>query len=797
MKLQTKILAPILLLLAALQGGTGALSYLTARERLDEAFFGYMRTEGDGIILQYGALLENALRDVQRTAIRPEIREFLAQDIQDKENQSAISGFLKLITESYPDFSRMTIYDPDGKIVAASAPSTIGSSFADRDYTRVPKESGKPFTSAPLYSRISNSAVIVVAVPLAHEGQTAAVLSGTVDLTVFADTVLKSIRIGENGHPLLLSANGDVLACPAHKDWTYNDKIPEAKSYRELVRNGRELDSFVDSHGIVMLTYMKKHAQSGTAALVQAPEAELHRGLGEIRNQTLLVLLVSMAVGSVVVLLIVRPVTRAVKQSADFAREIAGGELHSTLHIKRSDELGALADALREIPEELRQILDAYTDLEDKILHGSLNAQADESRFRGAYAELLHGTDSIIQRYNVILDSIPTPIAIMSVDRKVIFLNKPGRAYARFDDYVGKSNVFSREDAGTPGCALSRCLESGKTASAETRIRVKEKVLDVGYSNMPLLDNSGKMIAVLMLFVDMTEVKNTQRLIVDVAGHAVDISHRLAVASDELSVQVNQMSAGAERQRRQAASTSTAMEEMDGAVAEVARSAGDAGEQARLSHEKASDGEGVVRKVITSINEVNRVTQELQKNMFSLGRQAEAIGGVMNVISDIADQTNLLALNAAIEAARAGEAGRGFAVVADEVRKLAEKTMTATTEVGNSIRGIQTSTQDNARRFSDVAASVAQATELAETSGEALHQILTLADRTSEAIAGIATASGAQSATSREITRSISEIRRVADETAGGMELSAAAVLELAHLAKDLEGLLERLQNTP
>jgi methyl-accepting chemotaxis protein len=167
---------------------------------------------------------------------------------------------------------------------------------------------------------------------------------------------------------------------------------------------------------------------------------------------------------------------------------------------------------------------------------------------------------------------------------------------------------------------------------------------------------------------------------------------------------------------------------------------------------------------------------------------------VLNVISDIADQTNLLALNAAIEAARAGEAGRGFAVVADEVRKLAEKTMTATTEVGKSIGGMQLATQNNARRFVDVAASVEQATSLAGTSGNALHEILVLSNQTAELICGIATAAEEQSATSEEITRSIDEIHRVADETAAAMIQSSATVHELADMALELEKLLERLR---
>ncbi len=272
------------------------------------------------------------------------------------------------------------------------------------------------------------------------------------------------------------------------------------------------------------------------------------------------------------------------------------------------------------------------------------------------------------------------------------------------------------------------------------------------------------------------------------------VVNRLSAATEELSAQVEESSRGTDIQRDRVASSATAMEEMNSTVLEVARNAGVASEGSERARNKARSGEDIVRESIKAIGDVQADTLELKKNMEDLGRQAEAIGTIMTVISDIADQTNLLALNAAIEAARAGEAGRGFAVVADEVRKLAEKTMTATKEVGNAISGIQTGTRKSVGAVERTTGNLDAATGLVKKSGEALAEIVQESVHTADQVRNIATASEEQSAVSEEITRSLDEINRMADETASAMQQSAQAVSELASQSQELLRLVNNLR---
>ncbi len=227
---------------------------------------------------------------------------------------------------------------------------------------------------------------------------------------------------------------------------------------------------------------------------------------------------------------------------------------------------------------------------------------------------------------------------------------------------------------------------------------------------------------------------------------------------------------------------------------DVARHAGNASEQSEKTKEKALAGSQVVTSVVDSITEVNRTAITLQDNMQNLETSARDIGRIMSVITDIADQTNLLALNAAIEAARAGEAGRGFAVVADEVRKLAEKTMLATKEVGDVVGAIQRSTGENLDGVGRAGAAARQSSELAEKAGVALREIVELAESSAEGVRSIATAGEEQSAVSEQITRGTEEVNASAEETARLMTQAEKAVHTLAGQAADLNRLMEELK---
>lgn len=404
------------------------------------------------------------------------------------------------------------------------------------------------------------------------------------------------------------------------------------------------------------------------------------------------------------------------------------------------------------------------------------------------------------------LKGLPIPVCIVDPNENITFLNKECLQMIGSretpESYYGKklSQIFYKDDRKS---VIGTCMKNDERAmNLEATFKHTDGSDIYLLANLfPLYDVEGKIIGGTCLYLETTELKRREAEICSqnerisaAACGATKVSDELAANAKQLAELVTRAREGASTQNERTAETATAMEEMNATVLEVARHAQEAARDADIARSRADQGAQIVTDVVRAIDEVAIHAHELKDSMEKLDHRADGIGQVLGVIEDIADQTNLLALNAAIEAARAGEAGRGFAVVADEVRKLAEKTMDATKEVSIAILGIQDGARNNVEATSTAVQSVTKSTELASQSGEALTSIVTVAQATADQIRSIAAAAEQQSSASDEINQATMDISAVCRETELIIADSLETIGQIAKLADELSNIIRKMQ---
>ena len=269
---------------------------------------------------------------------------------------------------------------------------------------------------------------------------------------------------------------------------------------------------------------------------------------------------------------------------------------------------------------------------------------------------------------------------------------------------------------------------------------------------------------------------------------------QIASAAEELSAVTEQTSAGVNAQKVETDQVATAMNQMAATVQEVARNAEQASEAAVVADQQAREGDRVVNAAVTQIERLAQEVITSTEAMGHLKQESDKIGGVLDVIKSVAQQTNLLALNAAIEAARAGEAGRGFAVVADEVRSLALRTQQSTEEIEGLIAALQSGTQQVAQAMDSSREMTDSTVELTRKAGGSLANITRTVSTIQSMNQQIAAAAEQQSAVAEEINRSILNVRDVSEQTSAASEETAASSVELARLGTHLQGMVGRFK---
>ena len=330
-------------------------------------------------------------------------------------------------------------------------------------------------------------------------------------------------------------------------------------------------------------------------------------------------------------------------------------------------------------------------------------------------------------------------------------------------------------------------------------------------SAVMMLENDGQanQMAVLNLLDEMGDLadgdltvraevrENITGAIADSINYTIDSLRDLVTGINRASEQVNTAtgqaqatSAGllsaAEKQSEQIAETTEAVSNMTRSILQVSSNASQASQVAQRSLQAATVGSQAVQNTIAGMNGIREQIQETSKRIKRLGESSQEIGEIVELISDITEQTNILALNAAIQAASAGEAGRGFTVVAEEVQRLAERSSEATKQIGAIVKTIQTDTNSAVAAMEKSTEGVVEGARLSDAAGKALTEIETVSNSLARLIQSISTATEAQTQVASTVTKNMQQIQEITSQTTEGTKLTADSVGQLTKLAEEL-----------
>ena len=285
----------------------------------------------------------------------------------------------------------------------------------------------------------------------------------------------------------------------------------------------------------------------------------------------------------------------------------------------------------------------------------------------------------------------------------------------------------------------------------------------------------------------LAAMKQMQGGLRDIIGGTLKTADMVAQASNALATSSHEVLKASERQSDASASVAAAVEQMTVCIGQISENASDAQKHASATGELAQEGSSVVQKVIVEMDKISEAVTTSSNVVTSLGEQSHQISDIVKVIKEIAGQTNLLALNAAIEAARAGEQGRGFAVVADEVRKLAERTTLSTQEIASMIEAIQGGTNDAVDGMSKGSTRVTEGVEMVSLAGNSMERIRVGVQKVLDSVGDISSSLKEQTSTSNLIAKNIEGIAQMTEETSTVIKDVSASADQLEKLAASLK----------
>jgi methyl-accepting chemotaxis protein len=501
---------------------------------------------------------------------------------------------------------------------------------------------------------------------------------------------------------------------------------------------------------------------------INSSKQELKTEVSSILSRTIIFIITGMIVGALAFIItffkIIPTLTEPIKKFKELLHEYSLGDFEQKMNSRNNDEFGQMAAMLNKLRDSQLEKIEAA----EKIASGDLNHKINS----------LSENDSLSKSFEKMVDNLSKLVL------EIKFLTTAsikGNSNAR-----GNSKVFNGGYK-TIVDGMNGTLDAIYAPINES-IDALEKIADGDFRVKITKEYSG----------DHEKIKNSINNVSNCLGRTIaEVSQAVVAAAssaNQISSSSEEMAVGAQEQSTQASEVASAVNQMSKTISETTKNTTTAAEASKNAGLVAKEGGKVVDRTIEGMIRISDVVKKSAETLQELGKSSNEIGEIVQVINDIADQTNLLALNAAIEAARAGEQGRGFAVVADEVRKLAERTSKATQEIAVMIKHIQKDTDDAVQSMKQGTKEVENGKMLAEKAGDSLKEIITGAERVANIVTLVAAASEEQSRASEQITQNIELITNVTQQSATGVKQIAQAAEALNQLTGSLQSIISNFK---
>jgi methyl-accepting chemotaxis protein len=424
------------------------------------------------------------------------------------------------------------------------------------------------------------------------------------------------------------------------------------------------------------------------AVLSEINASEIKKPITCLRMSILYGGLFMLVITAILAYFIAKHIADPLIKSADFTKAMSMGDFSDKINIRQKDEIGILADSLNQMKDKISNVM---LTLDSQILavqEGNLGCRADAENFSGDWHTLIVKINDLVSMLTDHIDNLPNPTLIIDKNFTIRYISKAG-AYIvgkSAEELIGEKcyDYIRTSDCQTPNCVCAKAMRSGNIEKGKTEATPGGNKMHISYSGVPLKKDDGEIPGVMEVIVDQTAIRKAMEGAAKTATVLIDSVQNLSTSSQEISTTSNEQAAAV----KEIVST---MEDSNQLAKSIAAKISEVTNATNTSKNDVNRGFSIIQDSLSKMSEIKNSNLETITEIRSLGERIESIWEIVNMINGIADQTKIIAFNAELEASSAGDAGKNFQIVATEIRRLADSTVSSTGEIKSKISEIQNS----------------------------------------------------------------------------------------------------------